>query len=682
MNNAYFHFTIGPVQGFVAQARRTRDFWAGSFILSWLSAVAMRSVIAQEGTIKFPAADQNFLDWLEKKEKRGKRPAQGSIPNRFKAKITKPGFRPEEVTQSVQAAWKALADVVYENDVNGVANTETEAIWQRQVASFWEISWVLVEDNENSAALDQRKNWRSHLPPAEPGVKCMMLDGLQELSGADGPLGKEGKKLKDFWEQLRDQQKTGMKSDLRPEEHLCAIAFVKRRFSRYFEQVNAIMPNNWSLHQEEWTMNTARPSVVYMAAVRWLEALIILANKDQGVKNTLWAFHDEAHKLTKGHYDEWESSIQCIDQALESTAQRKWKALDGNVFFEHALENKNIFPDQELAGEVKKLLRRLQQEMRKAEASISLSPSPFYAVLMMDGDSLGSQMSDSKKQPVITAGLKKFTNGVEILVKEHNGFLIYAGGDDVLAVLPLEDALPCALELRQFYMSCFPKDSQPKIQTSLSGAVEFAHMKMPLTKVLKDAHILLDKVAKEERGRDALAVRIWKPGGKAVEWSRPWEKALDKEAEKLIITTLANTFSKNDQKLNQFSNKFLYAIQEHFNLLSPSHGASGLEEKTTVILMAGEYLASGICKVQEHFLTDKEQQAIMDKYFPEQPEGQHQPALDLLLAIGIIDPLVQQCRTVNRIAPEQGEPTYSDEPVRYTEGGTRLVRFLAQKGVE
>ncbi|MEZ5479145.1 MAG: type III-B CRISPR-associated protein Cas10/Cmr2 [Thiolinea sp.] len=31
---SYFHFTLGPVQSFVAQARRTRDFWAGSFILS------------------------------------------------------------------------------------------------------------------------------------------------------------------------------------------------------------------------------------------------------------------------------------------------------------------------------------------------------------------------------------------------------------------------------------------------------------------------------------------------------------------------------------------------------------------------------------------------------------------------------------------------------------------------
>jgi CRISPR-associated protein Cmr2 len=45
MSNRYFHFTLGPVQSFVAQARRTRDFWAGSFLLSWLSTVAIQAVI-------------------------------------------------------------------------------------------------------------------------------------------------------------------------------------------------------------------------------------------------------------------------------------------------------------------------------------------------------------------------------------------------------------------------------------------------------------------------------------------------------------------------------------------------------------------------------------------------------------------------------------------------------------
>ena len=38
------HFSIGPVQGFVAQSRRTRDLWASSFLLSHLAQVALDTV--------------------------------------------------------------------------------------------------------------------------------------------------------------------------------------------------------------------------------------------------------------------------------------------------------------------------------------------------------------------------------------------------------------------------------------------------------------------------------------------------------------------------------------------------------------------------------------------------------------------------------------------------------------
>ena len=85
----YFHFTLGPVQGFVAQARRTRDFWAGSFLLSWLSAVAMQAVIKQQGEIIFPKVSDDYLDWLENKGKSGTEPQQGCVPNRFKGGLAK-----------------------------------------------------------------------------------------------------------------------------------------------------------------------------------------------------------------------------------------------------------------------------------------------------------------------------------------------------------------------------------------------------------------------------------------------------------------------------------------------------------------------------------------------------------------------------------------------------------------
>lgn len=108
----YFHFTLGPVQSFVAEARRTRDFWAGSFLLSWLSAVAMREIIEQKGEIVFPKLEDDFRLALTGELPSGQQPPQqGSVPNRFKARVGG-DFDPEKVVEAVHIAWKALADKV------------------------------------------------------------------------------------------------------------------------------------------------------------------------------------------------------------------------------------------------------------------------------------------------------------------------------------------------------------------------------------------------------------------------------------------------------------------------------------------------------------------------------------------------------------------------------------------
>jgi CRISPR-associated protein Cmr2 len=113
------------------------------------------------------------------------------------------------------------------------------------------------------------------------------------------------------------------------------------------------------------------------------------------------------------------------------------------------------------------------KEVLAALKNIETKPSPFYAILLMDGDSLGKYMRFTKKQPKISDALKKFTDKVNDIVYQNNGFLIYAGGDDVLAILPLEDALSCAKDLRDEYLEAF-KGSD--INSSLSGAIEYAHI--------------------------------------------------------------------------------------------------------------------------------------------------------------------------------------------------------------
>ena len=659
MTTQYFHFSLGPVQSFIAQARRTRDFWAGSFLLSWLSAVAMKAVLAQDNNNKiiFPEADKDYLLWLEGTITANHPPEHGSVPSRFKA-LVNDDFKPENVVNAVNQAWQALADKVYQGDL---ANTgvKTQKIWNGQVAAFWEMNWVITKDIDDSSALDVRKNWRSYLPPDEAGVKCMMMDGWQELSGADRP---NAEALKMFWKTLRDEGNKGMKTDLRPNEYLCAIGFIKRRFVRYFEAVNvADMPNGWTL--TGWQVKAGRPSVAYMAAVHWLEAVLKEAAKNEGVSYQLRRFRYKAFRLTKGQYNEWDSQIDCLKPYAK---HRKWLALDGNVFFQSALENANIYEDQTQAQQVLKELKALQKLMPGLQPA-----TPFYAVLMMDGDSLGKQMSDPDKQRTITQGLKNFTDGVPKLVAENNGFLIYAGGDDVLAVLPLEDALPCALAIREKYECVFVglnklKAEENRVSTSISAAIVFAPVKMPLIKVLKEAHDLLDKVAKDEYGRDSLAVSVWKPGGRVLQWARPWNKAITDDGRQLILERLAKDFA-DDDKDGRLSNKFLYKIRERFELLNPppdkgkkppdDDAVFFLKGTQAVKLMAAEYISSGLC--EKKFKLPSEQ---------------------LAHAESVVTPLLAQCRPAYRKLDETDKCFFVDSNYVRVDAAL-LVRFLAQKGV-
>ena len=639
MNNRHFHFTLGPVQGFVAQARRTRDFWAGSFILSWLAAVAMRAVEKQGGTIRFPEPDEEFMAALERG---GIGPQQGNVPNRFKAEV-KEGFDPKLVEESVKAAWFGLAEQVWQADLAKIAKPATRLIWERQINAFWDIQWALVDDAAASNILDRMKNWRTHLPPDEKGVKCMMMDGWQELSDAPRP----GRKPDDpdgpdaFWKSVCESGATGMTTDLREKEMLCAIAFVKRRFVRCFnDQFEATMPGGWKL--KGWKLPSGVPSVHYMAAAPWL-AKLLKATAAAGLSDKMWDFHDAAHALT-GNYGEWDSNIRCVQKADGS---KKWKALDGTVFFDAMLENANLWDKRH--DEAKEVLKKLKVLRDAAD----LEPvSPFYAVLLMDGDELGMHMSDTAKQAAITKGLADFTAKVPAIVQQHNGFLVYAGGDDVLAVLSLEDALQCAAALRKHYLCCFIQSGVP---TSLSGAIEYAHIKMPLGKVLHDAHELLDNVAKEGRGRDAIACRVWKPGGLAVEWAMPWEHAITGGT--VAIDQLACQFRDGMKKEDgDMANKFFYRIRERFDLLNPSNegGLRVLNDEQALDLLAMEYLNSGLVRDNKFGMNEAKEK---------------------------VQPLLDQCSPVTRNKSEP-DVTKWKRSARLEADGALLVRFLAHKGVE
>tara|TARA_R110002167_G_scaffold366450_1_gene597498 strand:- start:4143 stop:6170 length:2028 start_codon:yes stop_codon:yes gene_type:complete len=561
MADQYFHFTLGPVQAFVAQARRTRDFWAGSFLLSWLSSVAMQEVKQQGGEIKFPLPDDGYLSYLTgTNTDPDKAPRQGSIPNRFKAMQAKvpASFNPQQVTDAVQTVWSELAQLIWQGDLSD-SSPETRAVWQRQVDNFWDISWVLTDEENATDLLDRRKNWRTYMAPTEPGVSCMMMNGWQELSAEERP----GKQLHTFWKTLRKHGKKGIKTDLRPAESLCAIAWIKRRFVRYFEQLDVNI-HGWTL--KGWKLPVNVPSVNYLAAAPWLANSIHDAGNDSALQMKIRHFAASVN-LLDGSREGTSVNLTRIKQASAQSGLQdwQWQQVNGRYLYEDELR---LIADRSDDVEEREMATNCVRQLRDIQSTAG-RPSDFYAILLMDGDSLGSQMGDKDKQSRISTALNDFTRQVPDIVNQHSGFLVYAGGDDVLALLSVDDSLACGEALKTLYDRCFAEQnaaSTKPIETSLSGALMYCHYKSPLARNLAKAHPLLDDIAKDQCGRNSLAVQVWKPGGLHCSWSTPWQTLEDRSRVQGLNSLVADLIAEK-KKEGRFARKFFFKLEELVNTL-------------------------------------------------------------------------------------------------------------------
>jgi CRISPR-associated protein Cmr2 len=545
------HLTITPCQGFIASARRTRDFWAGSFLLSWLSGVAMQAVLDRGGTIVFPKVhdeSRNPTDPLLKAimgegSRRG--PLIGSIPNRFKAVIPEV-FDPADSADAVQAAWRWLADVVRDSFLTPEVLSKgcgSEEIWQRQIDGYWEIDWVAGTDpgdRSDGTWLDRRKNWRSHVHEPEPGDHCVQMGDFQELSGWIRARKRE--KQDEFWEEVRKlidkytdrNHETYDSLELRPSERLCGVALVKRLFPllkrEALSEALGFAPADAIGGIEFW------PSLAAIAAVPWMRAAWY-HNPD--------ACHEFASAARKAEQRivggkiltiaERNSRIRWLVNKRNDQAAAPFVQLDGKLFFDFALaaDEANAEADLKRADDprehmteavrkrtkaralheraLKPELRRALREFQKALALPRREASPFLVLLRMDGDEIGKLIGADPENT--SRALKGFTDQVPEIVGKADGVLIYAGGDDVLAFLPLDRALPTALALREAYLGAF--DGRP---ATISAGLVFAHFGVPFSTIVDESKRLLEDVAKEENGRDSIAVSVLKPSGKTLEW--------------------------------------------------------------------------------------------------------------------------------------------------------------------
>lgn len=546
-NNFHLSFSIGPVQAFVAQARRTRDLWCGSWLLSYLAESALVAIenefINAKAIIPDRSDNCGQLTSVEN--------ATGGIPNRFEVTFDS---REEAVAagnraaKSFHTAWeKKIAEAVRTLMEPAFKHgNQSEDIWNRQVENFWEVSWIVAQPKTDQSTIGEfaaaRKLFRNVKPSEEAGVKCSLMPQWQELSGYD-----RSDEQKLFWRAVRKLEGIGG-LDIGENERLSAIALIKRLFPKTDQKVLG-----QSLQQKHW------PSTAFFAATPWLKEI---QREQNGSALEAARTYINAAKNAGVHLSEFEAA---------KDAGIAWAAVDGPAWSTAAIRNNEWGIADNHQKQLLQSLRELYELMNGKK------PVPFYALLLMDGDSMGKLLGALGGDPSkLSRCLGTFTSAVDRLVAspEFNGRTIYAGGDDVMAMLPAIHALPAAAKLEQNYQQAFAETLKEKASAAtISAAIVYAHWKQPLRQVLELAHHLLDDVAKKQTGRDSLAVGIMKGSGLNAQWSAPWEFV---RKQKLIDLndSIIHQFTKDEktklpsgESFPSFNASFLYHLRNHYSRL-------------------------------------------------------------------------------------------------------------------
>jgi len=160
---------LGPVQDFIVQARRTRDLWFGSHLLSELSRAAAKAAAAH-GALIFPALDASNpeLDPCDTLSPDAGPPV--SIANKIVVELRAepdPGVVAMAIRTAVDARWRAIADKVRNTHEADLAD-DIEAVWNEQIGSLVEYTaaWAPIDRDyaavrrQVEAAIGGRKRLR------------------------------------------------------------------------------------------------------------------------------------------------------------------------------------------------------------------------------------------------------------------------------------------------------------------------------------------------------------------------------------------------------------------------------------------------------------------------------------------------------------------------------------------
>jgi CRISPR-associated protein Cmr2 len=465
-----FSLALGPAQAFIAAARRTRDLWFSSWLLSELSKAAAREI--GKDRLIFPSvADDRELE----------PGSEFNVANKILAKVDgDPRRLGESVKAAVRKRLDEIRDEAFRRLPTGSCNLDKA---EAQIDDLPEIYWAAVPlDGDYAQAREQverllaaRKRTRDFGPTDKwrGNEWKSALDGLRESV-------------------IRKRSRELLSLGIKEKEELCGVGLLKRLGE----------PGN----QKE---GEGFASVPHIAAWPLIQSF------------------SDRHKKALDEYVSFLQEKGVAKSALYRPPSSRGEIFpyDGHILFEEQL--KGYFDETEQKTELEQAREKLRDLLRK---EIGAAPLPYYAILRADGDRMGEAIDaqdTEDRHKNLSRALSQFAGEAREIVSGHRGSMIYAGGDDVLALVPLSAVIQCARRLADTFKDKLKdfKNAKGKSPT-FSVGVGVSHQMEPLEDALNLAHAA-EEEAKRYDGKDALCVKVSKRSGSVTTVVDHWD-ALDK----------------------------------------------------------------------------------------------------------------------------------------------------------
>jgi CRISPR-associated protein Cmr2 len=441
--------SFGPVQDFIAAARRSADLWAGSRLLSQVAQAAGQALLDAGAELIYPATERV-------------RPAndnpvgKSNLSNVMLASVAGDAAAARQAAQRAQEAARSVLRKAAEEALRKLEELEPSrarilAQIDDALESFaaW-AEWAREEDypaayQRLKQAFAARKNTRDFAPhKSGAAVPKNSLDGMRETVLPENPSRQLKRRL-----QLTDG------------ERLDALGVIKRLRGR--DAPEGFVP------------------LSRVAVHGWVQQL---AEAD------IAALCDRYERLVKLDY-----ATRVSGQAFQMFPY------DAALLYREPLERARREAISDGNGDALAALDALRDALRPLWRKLG-QPIPYAAMMMADGDQMGKCVGSARTADdhrAITQAVAGFADRAYQILAESEGQTFYAGGEDVMGVLPLASCVQAPRRLEASFAETIHALPRHLHRPTLRAGVAIAHIREPLG-VIRDAAQKAEKFAKGEAG--------------------------------------------------------------------------------------------------------------------------------------------------------------------------------------